>query len=61
MQSKLTTLHYFVATLPDDSLVFAALPEGVSERRWITRRELDALPLVHEDVRGILGLALETT
>jgi 8-oxo-dGTP pyrophosphatase MutT (NUDIX family) len=52
-------VRYFVACLPDNSPAFTALPEGVRERRWITRAEADGIVLVHEDLRPIIRRALD--
>jgi ribA/ribD-fused uncharacterized protein len=55
-------VHYFMAFLAEDSPgLFAALPEGTQELRWVARRELDSLPLVHEDLRAIIARALEAS
>jgi 8-oxo-dGTP pyrophosphatase MutT (NUDIX family) len=53
-------VHYFLGRLADGSpTAFAALPDNVRERRWITRAELSEIALVHEDLRAIIAGAME--
>jgi 8-oxo-dGTP pyrophosphatase MutT (NUDIX family) len=53
-------VHIFSAfASPGESVRFGALPGGTRERRWITSTELAALPLVKEELRPIIGQALE--
>jgi 8-oxo-dGTP pyrophosphatase MutT (NUDIX family) len=52
-------VHYFAAFLADGKPVeFAALPKRTKELNWITSSDLPALPLVNEELRSILALAL---
>jgi 8-oxo-dGTP pyrophosphatase MutT (NUDIX family) len=53
-------VHIFVAFAPAGEAVrFGALPDGTHERRWITSPELADLPLVKEELRRVIGKALE--
>lgn len=51
-------VRYFRCT-PVGELVLGSLPERTRERRWVTAGELPALPLVNEDLRALLGAALQ--
>ena len=54
-------VDYFLATTKDEPVRFGKRPKRTRELRWINQEELEAIPLVSQELRRILKKGFEQT